>query len=663
MKIFSLICAIFGLLPLSLIAQHGDSLLASHVLRDVVIVAEPKDVSTREDWQTIVPMHLGQFLQNNGYGQIQAYGPDGTMSSLRFRGLASDYTTVYWNDIPLNSITHGGTDLSMIPLFFLDEVESDRTRSQSTNQWNNMSNGLYLRSGRVDASVMNKVRLVQSYSALHNASSGFEWAWNRKRISSKTTDSEKRNWYWGGTSRLFYQSLRNEFEYIDQFQLDKPVVQQRHNNGINQGILQTLYVAKGRQRLEWDGWWQDRRMALPLQMGQTGHSSQEQDDGVRRMNIRYSVGNDRLLYKLALAESHENMAFRDHLQSDGQWMLDSRSKAVTRLFNNTVSWVPNAQWSLGCSALGVSNTVINSNYAVGRKNVQWMQAAADARWRVGRFVFSAGGRHEFREIVTKPNMHLAMLWKERARHRRLDWVTQVQVARRFRSPDLNDLYWAPGGNPQLRPEEGITLDGFANLNGSIGAHWNFKLLCNVYFTEMTNMIVWLPASQSWWSPVNVQHAQSTGVDGLVEWAFKSKIMHWENKYRVQLNRSLSENRLLPYMPQVVQSLQSNVGWSKWTFGASAVYTSLRYTDAHNKAFLALDPYWLLGAELGHRHAWANHSLHMVLSVVNAMNTSYQSVRGYAIPGRYVQIQISYLFNQKYAIQNNEVELLRELVGH
>lgn len=662
MKKLVLICSCLGLLVLTAQGQHVDSLPQINVLKDVVIISPPKDVSKREEWQTIAPLHLGQFLQNNGYGQILAYGPDGTTSSLRLRGLASDYTTVYWNDIPLNSITHGGTDLSMIPLFFLDEVESDRTRWQSTNQWNNMSNGLYLRSGLVDDKVRNKIRLVQSYSTLRNASSGLEWGWNRIVMAKRRDERNQHPWRLGGSTRVFLQELRNEFDYIDEFQFDKPELRQHHNDGWNRGLLQTLYVAKGRQRIELDGWWQERSMALPLKMGQTGMSSQEQDDRIHRMNIRYSVVRSNFAYKLALAENHEYMAYRDLQQSNGQWLLDSRSKATTRLLNNTITWLPNQRWYLGFSALGVSNSVVNTNYESGKQRLNWIQLAGDARWRLGPMTFAVGGRQEFREIITKPNGHLSASWKGRANHRRVDWNTQLQIARRFRSPDLNDLYWVPGGNPLLKPEEGVTVDGFVNFNGAIGAFWNWKIYCNAYYTELNNMIVWLPANQSWWSPINLNRGQSKGVDGLLEWSYKSKIIKWENKYRVQLNRSMSEDKLLPYMPQYIHAIQTSLGWSKWTAGVSAIHTSVRYTEAQNKSILALDPYWQLGGELGYRQTWSKHTLQLVLAVVNALDIRYQSVRGYAMPGRYVQLQISYLINQKYEIKSNQVELLRGLGG-
>jgi iron complex outermembrane receptor protein len=180
---------------------------------------------------------------------------------------------------------------------------------------------------------------------------------------------------------------------------------------------------------------------------------------------------------------------------------------------------------------------------------------------------------------------------------------------------------------------------------------------------MTDMIVWLPYNQAYWSPVNMQRVYSKGVDGLMKWSFHSKIVKWDNTYRMQLNQSTSEGKVLPYMPQAIHALQTNLRWGKWNAGGSAVYTSQRFTDAHNKAIWSLDPYWLFGAELARQYEWSRHTVLVVASVNNVLNTPYQSVRGYAMPGRYFQIQISYQIKQYHDVKNVEAELLRDVGGH
>ena len=35
---------------------------------------------------------------------------------------------------------------------------------------------------------------------------------------------------------------------------------------------------------------------------------------------------------------------------------------------------------------------------------------------------------------------------------------KINAARNYHKPTLNELYWIPGGNPGLKPEDGLTAD-------------------------------------------------------------------------------------------------------------------------------------------------------------------------------------------------------------
>ena len=196
---------------LPILGQHGDSLALGFLSNEVEIrsqLTQSKDTVRLSDELASVSTHLGQYLQTHGYGQIQAYGPEGTLCYLRFRGTSADHTTVYWNEIPLNSITLGGVDVSMVPLFFVDGVELDRTQHQSSRQWNNVSNGLYLRSGNRTDGYGFHARAFQSANTLNNFTTGLEFGWRRAIKSKKaSSNASKKDWDLTGTSRLLHQSI------------------------------------------------------------------------------------------------------------------------------------------------------------------------------------------------------------------------------------------------------------------------------------------------------------------------------------------------------------------------------------------------------------------------------------------------------------------------
>lgn len=76
------------------------------------------------------------------------------------------------------------------------------------------------------------------------------------------------------------------------------------------------------------------------------------------------------------------------------------------------------------------------------------------------------------------------------------------AGRNRHQPDLNDLYWVPGGNPALRPELSHSLAVKAR---GVLAHLAQLSLDGIY-TRATDLIEWQPGAGGIWSPVNLRSA-------------------------------------------------------------------------------------------------------------------------------------------------------------
>ncbi|NJK94139.1 MAG: Plug domain-containing protein [Bacteroidales bacterium] len=64
---------------------------------------------------------LSDLLLKNSTLYIKSYGAGG-LSTATFRGTAASHTQVLWNGLNINSPLWGQTDLSLLPVFFTDEV-------------------------------------------------------------------------------------------------------------------------------------------------------------------------------------------------------------------------------------------------------------------------------------------------------------------------------------------------------------------------------------------------------------------------------------------------------------------------------------------------------------------------------------------------------------
>ena len=92
---------------------------------------------------------------------------------------------------------------------------------------------------------------------------------------------------------------------------------------------------------------------------------------------------------------------------------------------------------------------------------------------------------------------------------------QANVARNYHHPTLNDMYWQPGGNPDLSPEEGYSRvkhqcywETQLRLRSAPSATRAYRVL----FAQINNWILWLPGFKGYWEPVNVAEVRSYGLE-------------------------------------------------------------------------------------------------------------------------------------------------------
>ncbi|MCA1747428.1 MAG: TonB-dependent receptor, partial [Bacteroidales bacterium] len=92
-----------------------------------------------------------------------------------------------------------------------------------------------------------------------------------------------------------------------------------------------------------------------------------------------------------------------------------------------------------------------------------------------------------------------------------DLVIKGNFARNYHHPTLNDLYWQPGGNPDLLPEEGysgeITVQYAAAAEGR-----SVSTALTGYHARINDWILWLPGFKGYWEPVNVAEVRSSGLE-------------------------------------------------------------------------------------------------------------------------------------------------------
>ena len=96
-------------------------------------------------------------------------------------------------------------------------------------------------------------------------------------------------------------------------------------------------------------------------------------------------------------------------------------------------------------------------------------------------------------------------------------VLKASVARNYRYPTLNDRYYQPGGNPDLRPEHGFTYDGGISFAlGGEAEGYTLRGEATLFDSHIDDWILWVQARRGYWTPRNVRKVHNYGAETKVD---------------------------------------------------------------------------------------------------------------------------------------------------
>lgn len=126
------------------------------------------------------------------------------------------------------------------------------------------------------------------------------------------------------------------------------------------------------------------------------------------------------------------------------------------------------------------------------------------------------------------------------------YTLKFNASKNFRVPTFNDLFWNPGGNLDLEPEESFQLD--------LGHEVVFKdvtVKLNTFYMETTDLIQWRPHTVSaFWNPVNIANAKHYGLEAElgVSKQLNKHTLFLSTSYSYTETEDIEKNQRLFYVP-------------------------------------------------------------------------------------------------------------------
>lgn len=659
MKILAVFIAALSL-PATLSAQEQ--------LREVIVSAARPIANTGLHTSPIdsaalkenIAMSMADVLGYNSSIFVKSYGR-ATLSTVSFRGTSASHTQVTWNGMPITNPMQGMTDFSTIPSYFIDRATVVHGNSSlGEGEGGGLGGLVSLASVPVEPHGF-KIQYVQGIGSFGTFDEFARISYGAER--------------WRSSTRVVYSSSRNDYTYINRDKKENiyddahNIIGQYHPRERNRSgefkdlhVLQDVYYRDATNSAGISAWFIDSNRELPLLTTDYAYDTQF-DNRQRERTLRTVASWQHFAPKwqttLRGGYIHTWLAY-DYSREVGSGQMAVMSRARSRInsffFRADASFAPAKAWFFETSLSGRQHLVrsadknvmlVDNDRTILGYDVERSEASAtvSAKWRpVQRVGLSVLLREELNATEWSPLMPAvyadALLWPA------ANLTLRASAARNYRYPSLNDLYFLPGGNTQLRPERSYSYD--AGLSTAVGREGKWRVCASAgwFDSQVDDWIMWLPTPKGFFSPHNVMRVHAYGIesDASAQWCFApgwrldaTASFSWTpsvNQGPAQSDADRSVGQQLPYVPRRSAAATARLSWRGWSLFYKWCHYSERFTMSSNDHTLTgrLPAYYMNNIEIEKVLSWRPLDLSVKLLVNNLFNEEYLSVLSRPMPG-------------------------------
>lgn len=607
-----------------------------------------------------IALSIADVLTFNSSIFVKSYGR-ATLSTVAFRGTEASHTQVTWNGMRLNNPMLGMVDFSMIPSYFIDDASLLHGSSSISETGGGLGGAVKLATKAADTRGFN-LQYIQGVGSFRTFDEFLRLSYG--------------NDHWQLSTRVVYSSSPNDFSFVNRekkeniYDQDMNIVGQyyptmRNRSGAYRDlhILQEAYYNTGRgSLLGLSAWYINSSRELPRLT--VDYGEEKAFENIQREQTFRGVVSWDLLRSNWKVGARGGYTYTwspyDYKRDVGNGHMASMIRARNRV--STIYGQMEGEYYIGKKWLFTASLSAYQHFAYNRdKNIITtagesrivgydkarieLSGAVSAKWKPHeRMGVALTLREDMFGRDHSPLIPALLL--DGVLSKRGNITAKASISRNYRFPTLNDLYFLPGGNENLRKERGWSYD--AGLEFSTGRKGQFSVSGSATWFEsrIHDWIIWLPSPMGYYKPSNIELVHSYGVELKSDLQMQlSRDLHlnvsatysWTPS--IDYGRNLSEadrsyGKQLVYIPLHSAAATATLGWRKWSLLYKWCYYSERYTMTSNDIMLTgtLPQYFMnnITLEKGFSTRWAELSLKG--SVNNLFDEEYLSVLSRPMPG-------------------------------
>lgn len=631
-KIFA---AIIGVLAL---VVSDNALGQMHFITDTVelggITVETSrqqvfSVGSRQLYSDTLPMQLNEgksveaILLQMAPLNIKSYGTSGAAGMLSVRGAGGSRTQIAWNGMPLNSLTLGDVNLSLISSDAFDQVHIDYS-APSTLYGSNAFGGVVdllntpcFNSG-INLSVQQQAGSFNTFRTGINAQIGGE------KVAIKATA-----WHFSSDNNFWYYD-----EYYSQY------MNRANANHTQSGAVATGTFRVGVNQMVTAGIWaQQNETGIPPVNGSNPRMMvSTQNDHTLKSYVKWSRHKNNLLLWARTFVFYDYMLYRQKLSpADEVYSIDSD---IITLQNETEF---SARYTLNRFITADAGGSFRHNVADGvnfssRPSENRGALFSAAKFSYGEFLASLSVR---KELSTRYDPPVRFGFGTQYSFLQNSVTVRFAANQKYRMPTFNDKYWPTGGDPDIKPETGTTYEGGVGFLQQWGSH-SVAADVTAYWLDIHQMIAWVPEG-ALWRPRNYSRVNSKGVENSATYKFTNEAFFVSNKVAFELNQSREQGAQyqLRYTPKYRASNVLSVGAGRISGMISAHYLGRRQID---ETYFTLPEHFSVNSSVQYRFNHRNVRVTLLVQAENLTNHTRPLIKDYPLPGTSVMggIKLQYV---------------------
>ena len=451
---------------------------------------------------------------------------------------------------------------------------------------------------------------------------------------------------WASSIKLYNTAARNDFSFRNTEVNGSPLQTQRNAERSQFGLLATSdHRINDRQRVNVRFWYQNADRNLPGTMVQESSSAKQLDESYRMTAEWQRIGKQ--------VRINARAAYFDEALD---WYAFETGPAA---YSHSRNLIGEVEMKLKLKPGQAVNAGINNTFAQAvsegypdrpRQDRAALFASYQYSTKNGRSRNTLAARQEFMDGRAVP-----FTFSGGSEFRCTPWLTaKANISKVYRVPSFNDLYWNPGGNPDLLPESGYSGDlGLAAKWAPAKSPFTLTGEVTAFDRQVKNWILWLPGP-AYWRPENILDVRSRGMETRGEVGMR--IREVTVKFGVMTSYVLSTNetakvandasvgKQLIYVPTYSGNAKLSMVWRSLSATWMMNYTGYRYTSTDNLEFLA--PFTLANAAIAYEvKSGKRYTAQLMAQGFNLFDTQYQAVRNRAMPMRNHQFGVRFQFNR------------------